>query len=258
MKIKQLLFMSFITAFILSTVVLWVVKLSFLPFWINLQFVDTDAILNLSKDTVMLNFNELVDYLINSYVFELNLSNIPVSDSGAFHFMEVKQIFTFIKSIQFVAFVGTFFFILSEKNIKDYALYKKLSKYLCVFPVVMILIIATSFNFWFVLFHHIVFNNQDWLFNPITDPIILVLNEHLFLVYFIICIVLFEIILFIFYKIMCYKYDLALNNVYFSTIKLFEKTYREKVADKILQRQSKQMIIDTLEIKRREQMDAKK
>ncbi|MDK7326346.1 lipoprotein intramolecular transacylase Lit, partial [Lactobacillus mulieris] len=32
----------------------------------------------------------------------------------------------------------------------------------------------------FVTFHHMIFHNNNWLFNPLTDPIINVLTEGFF------------------------------------------------------------------------------
>ncbi|WP_252897795.1 lipoprotein intramolecular transacylase Lit [Amylolactobacillus amylophilus] len=37
-----------------------------------------------------------------------------------------------------------------------------------------------NFDAFFVFFHGIFFHNSDWLFDPVTDPIINVLSENFF------------------------------------------------------------------------------
>jgi integral membrane protein (TIGR01906 family) len=51
----------------------------------------------------------------------------------------------------------------------------------CVLPLLIGLACAIDFNRIFVLFHQIVFNNDDWLFSPTEDPIILFLPERFFM-----------------------------------------------------------------------------
>ena len=51
----------------------------------------------------------------------------------------------------------------------------------CVLPLLIGAACAIDFNRIFVLFHQVVFNNDDWLFSPKEDPIILFLPERFFL-----------------------------------------------------------------------------
>ena len=50
-----------------------------------------------------------------------------------------------------------------------------------------------GFDRFFILFHETFFNNDDWLFNPATDPIINVLPEQFFMHSFILFFILIEL-----------------------------------------------------------------
>jgi uncharacterized membrane protein len=52
---------------------------------------------------------------------------------------------------------------------------------------------VTNFDSFFVIFHHILFNNSDWLFDPNTDPIINVLTEGFFASCFAVAGVIYEL-----------------------------------------------------------------
>jgi integral membrane protein (TIGR01906 family) len=62
-----------------------------------------------------------------------------------------------------------------------------------VVPIVIAFLMAVNFDRFFVLFHGVFFNNDAWIFNPATDPIINVLPETFFLHSFILFFVLLEI-----------------------------------------------------------------
>lgn len=57
----------------------------------------------------------------------------------------------------------------------------QIGKVLSILPIGVVFVLIAGFNYWFVLFHHIAFGNNDWLFDPRTDPIIYVLPETFFL-----------------------------------------------------------------------------
>lgn len=61
-----------------------------------------------------------------------------------------------------------------------------------VVPIGLTVFLAFSFDYMFVLFHQILFNNEDWLFNPATDPIITVLTQDFFMYCFLFAFILLE------------------------------------------------------------------
>ena len=60
-------------------------------------------------------------------------------------------------------------------------------------PVGFGFIMAVGFNTFFVMFHELFFSNDDWIFNPVTDPIIMVLPEQFFMYCFILFFILIEV-----------------------------------------------------------------
>ena len=67
-----------------------------------------------------------------------------------------------------------------KEHIKDYS-YLKLGAYLSlILPLVLALPFAVNFSRAFVIFHELFFDNDYWIFDPATDPIILALPEEFF------------------------------------------------------------------------------
>lgn len=143
--------------------------------------IDTQHFLGLTHEQVLHNYDELLHYLLNPFVETLKMTHIPTSISGAFHFYEVKNLFLLNNIILVggvVASLWGFRYIAQQKR---WYVFAQIGKFLSVLPIGMVLILLVGFNYWFVLFHQLVFGNNDWLFNPATDPIIYVLPETFFL-----------------------------------------------------------------------------
>ena len=49
-----------------------------------------------------------------------------------------------------------------------------------ILPVVVLPFALANFDTFFITFHKIIFNNNNWLFDPTTDPIINILTEDFF------------------------------------------------------------------------------
>lgn len=149
----------------------------------------------LSKEALLENFQQLMTYLNFFWVKELKMTNFPTSESGAFHFYEVKQLFLLDYAIFFILLIPTIWFLIRMKktgqNWRLHALFKKATWV----PLILAGLMALGFDSFFITFHQIFFNNDDWLFDPATDPVILALPEEFFMHCFILAFVLFEICL---------------------------------------------------------------
>jgi integral membrane protein (TIGR01906 family) len=66
-------------------------------------------------------------------------------------------------------------------------------------PLGVVLALLINFDVLFVLFHQVFFNNDAWLFNPATDPIILALPAEFFMHSFLLAFGLIEVLLVIGY-----------------------------------------------------------
>ena len=151
----------------------------------------------LSKKELLDNFDQLMSYLNLPWVEKLHMSDFPVSTSGAQHFYEVKRLFLLNYGLLAVTILPSFFYLrylIRQKRL--WTLVQPFQIAVAV-PVVVAFLMAVNFDQFFVLFHGVLFNNDAWIFNPVTDPIITVLPETFFFHCFILFFVLVEIFYFL-------------------------------------------------------------
>lgn len=134
-----------------------------------------------SVDVIKENYDALIDWCGPFYTGELDFPSLPESASGVSHFVEVKVIFNLFFALLFVTpvFLAGLIYLQHKRGSSSWMLASPII--VCVLPLLIGLACAIDFNRIFVLFHQIVFNNEDWLFSPYEDPIILFLPERFFL-----------------------------------------------------------------------------
>lgn len=127
------------------------------------------------------NYDALIDWCSPFYEGELDFPTLPESASGVSHFVEVKIIFNLFFVLLFVTplFLASLIFMQHKRGSSSWLLASPII--VCVLPLLIGAACAIDFNRIFVLFHQIVFSNDDWLFSPREDPIILFLPERFFL-----------------------------------------------------------------------------
>lgn len=127
------------------------------------------------------NYDALIDWCSPFYTEELDFPTLPESASGVSHFVEVKVIFNLFFVLLFVTplFLAGLIFLQHKRGSSSWLLASPVI--VCVLPLLIGLACAIDFNRIFVLFHQLVFNNDDWLFSPTEDPIILFLPERFFM-----------------------------------------------------------------------------
>ncbi|OEG15070.1 hypothetical protein BCR22_13900 [Enterococcus plantarum] len=156
-----------------------------------LDYVDMD------KQTLLKNFDQLMAYLNNPFIDTLKLSDFPSSKSGAFHFYEVKRLFLLCYGVLLVTLIPSVIFVF--RLIKSKRVWRLIRPFQwgMIIPAFLGVLMAIGFDQFFVAFHGVFFNNDDWLFDPATDPIINVLPEQYFMHCFILFFVLLELFFFI-------------------------------------------------------------
>lgn len=161
-----------------------------------------------SKEALMNDYNILLNYLQNPFIKKLKFDNFIMSNNGEFHFYEVKKIFLNIFLI--LLFIALLFIIMKfilKNNNKKLNLFKILNygaNALISIITVLLFSIFIDFSRAFVVFHKIFFNNDYWIFDSKTDPIIDVLPEEVFKLYAII-VLMFVLVFIIIYKILYFK-----------------------------------------------------
>lgn len=159
-----------------------VLTLTFRPlYYLDIQALDIPGQSGYTKQEIRQNYDVLIDYNLSFGEEALELPTMPMSEGGRIHFKEVKDIFNIFK---YMAIGGT---VLSAAGIffcrrrREY-LYLKLAAVLSVaLPAALGLAVACNWDWAFVAFHHIAFDNDYWLFDPVTDPVINILPDTFFL-----------------------------------------------------------------------------
>ena len=152
-----------------------------------------------SKDVLMANYHQLIHFLNNPWNHTLALPDFPMSESGASHFYDVKKLFVLNYIVLIVTIVPSiYFFVRLVKNKRLWRLMRPMQWAMLV-PILFGFLMALGFDRFFVTFHEVLFSNDDWLFNPATDPIINVLPEQFFMHCFILFFVLIEVFFFVCY-----------------------------------------------------------
>lgn len=189
-----LCFLSFGVIFILNNKALYYFDINYL------QIVEQSGY---SKEIIISNYNTLIEYLSPFFKNSLSLPDFPSSQTALIHFAEVKLIFLFFYYASFIC-LFLLVFIAYYKNKKEDTHYLLVSSItMIIFPVLIAFACLINFDYIFILFHKILFQNNYWYFNPVSDPIITILPQTFFLhCAFVILAFLFigSIILFIIYQ----------------------------------------------------------
>lgn len=193
MKTKGLVWGISVAIFLfwLSTAI-WVVVLSPWLYHLAIDWFFIESLTHLEKGRLMENYWVLLHYLINPFQHVLTFPDFISSSQGLFHFYEVKRLLQW----SFVLWMGSGMTCIwawkyTKKNSILYQLIFPLRMTL-VFPIFVGSMSFFNFEKLFIGFHKVLFNNNAWIFDPRTDPIILALPQEFFLS----CFVLAAIVLF--------------------------------------------------------------
>lgn len=167
-----------------------------------INFADLATPVGLTKEQLLNNIDHMMDFLIFPHFKTLSFPDFSSSSAGIQHFVEVKHLMqgNFVLTIVGLVFLGWNYATTTKMGIKKIQYH--LSKLAVYFPLLLLFIMVVAFDQVFLWFHQVFFRNDLWLFDPLVDPIILVLPENLFLVYFISVIILYELLLAIYRRIM--------------------------------------------------------
>ena len=174
-----------------------------------------DMTSGLSIETIKENYDILIHYQSIFYQGPLVFKDFIMSNGGKIHFEEVKIIFEIIQVLMFVSMIFSIVLIYQQYKQKEFRFLKLTAIITIVIPLIIGSLAAIDFNRAFIIFHKIVFRNDYWLFNAVTDPIITILPETFFMHCFmmiIIIVFLLVLICYIAYRQIRKKYLLTLTD----------------------------------------------
>ena len=152
-----------------------------------LYYMDIDALnieqrSGMSEEEIRANYDALIDYnSIFGGMEELEFPTLPMSETGRIHFEEVKVIFVFFQWAAIVSLVFSFAFVYWNQRKDNYRFWKYTSVISIGIPAILAALIALNWDMVFVLFHEIMFNNDYWIFDASTDPVIMMLPDTFFM-----------------------------------------------------------------------------
>lgn len=135
----------------------------------------------LSEEEIRENYDTLIDYNMAWKDGYLEFPTLPMSETGRIHFEEVKEIFDIFKYLAvFGSLFGVVGIVVMAKK-KEYRYLKMTAIVSCGLPAVLGILVALFWDKVFVIFHELFFNNDYWIFDYRTDPIILLLPDEFFM-----------------------------------------------------------------------------
>lgn len=183
---KDLLYTITLAFFLLTTAITVTIFASYLLFAIDIKYYQLNLVVDLKDSTIMKNYAEMMDYLINPFNWQWHLSDFASSAAGRLHFLDCKKLFLWNFGV----------FILSGALVARFhkvrAKFNKIFLWIGIFGIVLAILMLLNFDQFFVIFHEVLFRNSDWLFDPNKDPVINILPEDFFTQCFILFFVLFE------------------------------------------------------------------
>lgn len=155
--------------------------LNFRPlYYFDIDFLDICRSSGIAREEIIENYNALIDYNSPLFTGKLEFPTLPMSDFGEYHFAEVKNIFNTVFILGIIMFVILIIFLPpTVRKIKNSL--KIVGIVTFALPIVLTVLILSNFSKAFVLFHEILFDNEYWVFDIATDPIITILPEEYFM-----------------------------------------------------------------------------
>ncbi|MGT2771426.1 TIGR01906 family membrane protein [Streptococcus marimammalium] len=199
MKNKFIISLSII--WLLSISILMTICLTWLAYPLVIHYFKLTDIVSLSHEKIVENFNQLMFFLTNPLKTDLLMPDFPTSVSGLKHFFDVKLLFHSTQIIALILSIASLlFFKMKIKNF-SFGIYQKYYLNAIILPILIaVFTFFIGFDNFFTLFHNILFpGDSSWLFNPTTDPVILILPQNFFLSCFILFFIIYEMFMTAFY-----------------------------------------------------------
>lgn len=179
-KLADVICTVIVMIFIISAAVM--LTLVFKPlYYYDVQKLQLARETGYSEEEILKNYDALIQYNVSPFEKELQLPTLEMSEEGRIHFEEVKVIFQlFLKLFLITALLAAVITAVKKKN-GQYAYLKLAGILTLLVPTICGIFVAVNWERAFVLFHEIAFANDYWLFDPVTDPIILLLPDAFFM-----------------------------------------------------------------------------
>ena len=149
-------------------------------YYLNISWNDLPASSGYNAVVIRENYDALIDYCCPFFTGPLVFPSLPSSASAISHFAEVKNIFNIIYIAGVIGLIATVTTFIIKHREGSFLYLRTCAICAAVLPVFVSVFSLISFDTLFIVFHKLTFNNDDWIFDPKTDPIIDMLPESFF------------------------------------------------------------------------------
>ncbi len=146
---------------------------------IDIRYLEIPENTELSEEVIESNVEAVLDYLSPFSDEEFDLPDLAFSPEGASHFKDCKVIFTAVYILGAVSLV--LLVVLLLKFGKDKLILRLTSLFVIALPTFVGASVAVDFDKTFEIFHLLFFDDMNWIFDPMKDPIIELLPAEFFL-----------------------------------------------------------------------------
>ena len=179
-KFTDLLAGIIFTLLFISAAVVITINFRPLYYW-DINYLNIEAASGLEKNTIIQNYDALIDYCSPFFQGELKFPTLKASLNGLQHFEEVKNIFTIFYITGAITLLIGIIIIIYKSRRKNYSFLPVSAVTAIILPSLLGICMAFDFDRAFLTFHKLFFRNSYWIFDPDTDPIILILPDSFFL-----------------------------------------------------------------------------
>lgn len=164
---------------LVSLTAIMTLNLTFIYPWISRHF-ELDVVTGIDHATLFYNYRRMIHYNNWPWITTLYLPDFPMSETGEFHFWEVKVIFQVLQVITFLLIAWLIVSVRKKWQLLKY--FNTAANLTFVIFGLFLGLMLIDFNFFFYWFHRAFFNNDYWIFDHRYDPIIQALPATLFMI----------------------------------------------------------------------------
>ena len=161
-----------LTMFIISFAVTLALNFKFI-YSMDIDRYDLDEVSGLTKEELMQDYDELIDYNCAWGDDRLDFPHFTLSEGAEQHFHEARVLFLFFAyGIPVFGILALVLILIAKKQDLGFLYLRIAGGISLALPAALGIFAASAWDKFFVLFHEISFGNDLWLFDPAVDPVI--------------------------------------------------------------------------------------
>ncbi len=158
------------------------VTLNFRPlYYMDIELLGIEERSGIPEEEIRENYDVLIDYNSMFSDEKLEFPTLAMSETGRIHFEEVKVIFVLFQRMALLCGLAGAVLVFLHMRKQSYQFWKLTGIFTLLIPAVLGAAMAVNWDKAFVIFHKIAFDNDYWIFDAKTDPVITILPDTFFL-----------------------------------------------------------------------------